>query len=82
MEEVWSIEEVDFNIMGLTMDCFLPPADLNKEDEVKFPAAVPNNTKSTTKARNATKVANPKVSTAKVIAVDDCSESLDDSGKL
>ncbi|CAA6670672.1 unnamed protein product [Spirodela intermedia] len=25
MEETWSIEEVDFNILGLSMDCFLPP---------------------------------------------------------
>lgn len=33
MEEIWTIEEVDFNIKGLTMDCFLPPADLRKEDE-------------------------------------------------
>ncbi|KAL1542116.1 hypothetical protein AAHA92_26252 [Salvia divinorum] len=33
MEEVWSVEEVDFNIRGLSMDCFLPPADLKKEDE-------------------------------------------------
>ncbi|XP_073297633.1 uncharacterized protein [Primulina huaijiensis] len=33
MEEVWSVEEVDFNIMGLSIDCFLPPADLKKEDE-------------------------------------------------
>lgn len=33
MEEVWTIEELDFNIKGLSMDCFLPPADLKKEDE-------------------------------------------------
>lgn len=33
MEEVWTIEEVDFNIKGLSMDCFLPPADLKKDDE-------------------------------------------------
>ncbi|XP_016451454.2 uncharacterized protein LOC107776132 [Nicotiana tabacum] len=33
MEEVWTIEEVDFNIKGLSMDCFLPPSDLKKEDE-------------------------------------------------
>ncbi|KAL3523927.1 hypothetical protein ACH5RR_016761 [Cinchona calisaya] len=33
MEEVWTVEEVDFNIKGLTLDCFLPPADLKKEDE-------------------------------------------------
>uniref|UniRef100_A0A0A8Y8P4 Uncharacterized protein n=1 Tax=Arundo donax TaxID=35708 RepID=A0A0A8Y8P4_ARUDO len=28
MEETWSIEEVDFNIVGLTKECFLPPRDL------------------------------------------------------
>ncbi|CAM0872448.1 unnamed protein product [Alopecurus aequalis] len=28
MEETWNIEEVDFNIWGLSMDCFLPPSDL------------------------------------------------------
>ncbi|KAK6122075.1 hypothetical protein DH2020_044182 [Rehmannia glutinosa] len=33
MEEIWSVEEVDFNIKGLSTDCFLPPADLKKEDE-------------------------------------------------
>ncbi|KAI3458617.1 hypothetical protein Pfo_015280 [Paulownia fortunei] len=33
MEEVWSVEEVDFNIKGLSTDCFLPPGDLKNEDE-------------------------------------------------
>ncbi|CAM8962157.1 unnamed protein product [Rhodiola kirilowii] len=33
MEEVWEIEEMDFNIKGLSMDCFLPPGDLKKEEE-------------------------------------------------
>ncbi|KAK9077911.1 hypothetical protein SSX86_001968 [Deinandra increscens subsp. villosa] len=33
MEEVWTIEEVDFNIKGLSNDCFLPPSDLKKEEE-------------------------------------------------
>ncbi|KAH6827199.1 replication factor C subunit [Perilla frutescens var. hirtella] len=33
MEEVWSIEELDFNVKGLSTDCFLPPADLNKDDD-------------------------------------------------
>ncbi|RWR82959.1 Soluble secretory phospholipase A2 receptor [Cinnamomum micranthum f. kanehirae] len=28
MEEVWSIEEVAFNVPGLSMDCFIPPADI------------------------------------------------------
>ncbi|KAI9113532.1 hypothetical protein K1719_015459 [Acacia pycnantha] len=27
MEERWKIDEVDFNIWGLSMDCFLPPSD-------------------------------------------------------
>ncbi|KAG9454527.1 hypothetical protein H6P81_007431 [Aristolochia fimbriata] len=30
MEETWTIEEVDFNIWGLSMDCFLAPGDLKK----------------------------------------------------
>ncbi|KAL5558068.1 hypothetical protein UlMin_034279 [Ulmus minor] len=32
IEETWKIEEIDFNICGLSMDCFLPPADVKKED--------------------------------------------------
>ncbi|KAE8794746.1 hypothetical protein D1007_30467 [Hordeum vulgare] len=28
MEETWSIEEVEFNIAGLSTECFLPPRDL------------------------------------------------------
>ncbi|KQK06958.1 uncharacterized protein LOC100824900 [Brachypodium distachyon] len=28
MEETWSIEEVDFNVAGLSRECFLPPRDL------------------------------------------------------
>ncbi|XP_064953265.1 uncharacterized protein LOC135606238 [Musa acuminata AAA Group] len=30
MEEVWTIEEVAFNVPGLSMDCFIPPADVNR----------------------------------------------------
>ncbi|XP_034909708.1 uncharacterized protein [Populus alba] len=33
IEETWMIDEVDFNICGLSMDCFLPPADLKREQE-------------------------------------------------
>ncbi|OIT04077.1 PREDICTED: uncharacterized protein LOC109225124 [Nicotiana attenuata] len=33
VEETWKIEEIDFNISGLSMDWFLPPADVNKENE-------------------------------------------------
>ncbi|KAF5203095.1 Duf620 family protein [Thalictrum thalictroides] len=32
MEETWMIEEVDFNIWGLSRECFLPPADLKNEN--------------------------------------------------
>uniref|UniRef100_A0A5B7B0K7 Uncharacterized protein n=1 Tax=Davidia involucrata TaxID=16924 RepID=A0A5B7B0K7_DAVIN len=28
MEEVWTIEEVAFNVPGLSVDCFIPPAEL------------------------------------------------------
>ncbi|KAJ3680763.1 hypothetical protein LUZ60_015252 [Juncus effusus] len=35
MEETWEIEEVDFNIVGLSMDCFLPPSDLKEQKEEK-----------------------------------------------
>ncbi|ONK64824.1 uncharacterized protein A4U43_C07F30350 [Asparagus officinalis] len=28
MEEVWTIEEVAFNVPGLSLDCFIPPADI------------------------------------------------------
>ncbi|KAF6142414.1 hypothetical protein GIB67_033841 [Kingdonia uniflora] len=28
MEEAWTIEEVAFNVPGLSMDCFIPPGDI------------------------------------------------------
>ncbi|QCE16602.1 uncharacterized protein LOC114164466 [Vigna unguiculata] len=31
IEETWTIEEVDFNVVGLTMNCFLPPYDGERE---------------------------------------------------
>ncbi|CAL4930304.1 unnamed protein product [Urochloa decumbens] len=40
MEETWNIEEVDFNIWGLSMDCFLPPSDLREGKESGHLAAV------------------------------------------
>ncbi|KAL8553417.1 hypothetical protein ACS0TY_001911 [Phlomoides rotata] len=34
MEEAWTIEEVAFNVPGLSVDCFIPPSDLRTcEDE-------------------------------------------------
>ncbi|GFY90042.1 glutamyl-tRNA (Gln) amidotransferase subunit A [Actinidia rufa] len=50
MEEAWTIEEVAFNVPGLSIDCFIPPADLRsgsisevcellkrKEERVRLP---------------------------------------------
>ncbi|XP_008785983.1 uncharacterized protein LOC103704470 [Phoenix dactylifera] len=33
MEEIWTIEEVGFNLWGLSMEVFLPPADLKREQD-------------------------------------------------
>ncbi|GAB4831882.1 hypothetical protein Ancab_005897 [Ancistrocladus abbreviatus] len=67
MEEVWSIEEIDFNIKGLSIDCFLPPADLKKEEEGY--TVVPSSTRmAPSKARP---TAPQKLSLAKVMAIDD-----------
>ncbi|KAF4346652.1 hypothetical protein G4B88_009915 [Cannabis sativa] len=35
IEETWKIEEIGFNICGLSIDCFLPPAELNKDINVE-----------------------------------------------
>lgn len=37
MEESWTIKETAFNVEGLSMDCFLPPADL--KDQTPFSEA-------------------------------------------
>lgn len=29
LQELWTIKEVAFNVQGLSMECFLPPADVN-----------------------------------------------------
>ncbi|XP_047086366.1 uncharacterized protein LOC124697879 [Lolium rigidum] len=47
MEETWSIEEVDFNIRGLSMDCFLPPSDLRETKEAPHDAVAPAVVKAT-----------------------------------
>ncbi|KAG9453239.1 hypothetical protein H6P81_006143 [Aristolochia fimbriata] len=36
MEETWTIEEVEFNIWGLSTDCFLPPGDLKKQRNINI----------------------------------------------
>ncbi|KAL1534534.1 hypothetical protein AAHA92_30703 [Salvia divinorum] len=37
MEEAWTIEEVAFNVPGLSMDCFIPPADLGSASISELP---------------------------------------------
>lgn len=81
MEEVWTIEEVDFNINGLSKDCFLPPADLKKEeegcgvtnDDVKLPLKkeeegcdIISNVKLPLKIRSASF----RINSSKVVAID------------
>ncbi|XP_030932019.1 uncharacterized protein LOC115957825 [Quercus lobata] len=81
MEEVWTIEEVDFNIEGLSKDCFLPPADLEKEeegcgvtnDDVKLPLMkeeegcdITSNVKLPLKIRSASF----RINSSKVVAID------------
>lgn len=41
MEETWNIQEIDFNIKGLTMDHFLPPADLKKDSDADDQESTP-----------------------------------------
>ncbi|CAI0443409.1 unnamed protein product, partial [Linum tenue] len=68
MEEVWEIEEVDFNIKGLSMDCFLPPGDLKKDEEEGFGVMGKGNNgeKLTSKIR----YGSTKISASKVVAID------------
>ncbi|KAL9421539.1 hypothetical protein AB3S75_033919 [Citrus x aurantiifolia] len=72
MEEIWTIEEVDFNIKGLSMDCFLPPGDLRKEEDHGCDV-ITSNPKLPLKIR----AASFRVSASKVVAID--AEYSDDS---
>ncbi|AES99496.1 hypothetical protein MtrunA17_Chr5g0436191 [Medicago truncatula] len=64
INEVWKIEEVDFNIKGLSLDCFLPPSDL-KRDEEKGVVSVSN-----AKLPYKIQSASFKISVSKVAAID------------
>ncbi|PON97349.1 hypothetical protein TorRG33x02_068160, partial [Trema orientale] len=66
MDEVWAIEEVDFNIKGLSMDCFLPPGHLKKEEEGCGLVTGSTNPKLPFKIRSASF----KISASKVAAID------------
>ncbi|KAH7537489.1 hypothetical protein FEM48_Zijuj03G0098400 [Ziziphus jujuba var. spinosa] len=69
MEEVWAIEEVDFNIKGLTMDCFLPPADLQKDQEEGC-AIVSCTISSAAKLPFKIRSASSRISASRVAAID------------
>ncbi|KAL0401268.1 UNVERIFIED_CONTAM: hypothetical protein Slati_4156700 [Sesamum latifolium] len=74
MEEEWSVEEVDFNIKGLSREFFLPPADLRKEDEECGVVANGGVVKSGGLRHKIS--GNPcRISAAKVVAIDE--ESLE-----
>lgn len=45
MEEAWSIEEVAFNVPGLSMDCFIPPTDI-KSGSISETVELPHGGKS------------------------------------
>ncbi|XP_057441854.1 uncharacterized protein LOC130733642 [Lotus japonicus] len=70
VKEVWQIEEVDFNIKGLSIDCFLPPSDLKKEEEKGVVAAECASLRLQNKIRSSS----VKISASKVAAI-----NLDDS---
>ncbi|KAL8161092.1 hypothetical protein V2J09_012581 [Rumex salicifolius] len=87
MEELWSIEEVDFNIKGLSNDCFLPPSDIKREDE---PCTINNNNNNfndvlvkkgaptlTLPVKARASGPPPKISLAKIMAIDDEQVSQD-----
>ncbi|XP_009624507.1 uncharacterized protein [Nicotiana tomentosiformis] len=79
MEEVWTIEEVDFNIKGLSLDCFLPPSDLNKEDE-DCGVVMNHNITKNSRLESKNHVNSPKFVTggkgaAKIVAIDENSEN-------
>lgn len=68
MEEIWEIEEVDFNIKGLSMDCFLPPSDLKKEEAQRCGIVGKNiNSLLPFKIRSASR----RISASKVAALDE-----------
>ncbi|KAL0303794.1 UNVERIFIED_CONTAM: hypothetical protein Sradi_6247500 [Sesamum radiatum] len=74
MEEVWIVEEVDFNIKGLSREFFLPPADLRKEEEACGVVANGGVVKSG-RLRNKISGNFCRISAAKVVAIDE--ESLE-----
>ncbi|RWW03112.1 hypothetical protein GW17_00033759 [Ensete ventricosum] len=57
MEEAWTIEEVAFNVPGLSADCFIPPADIRRGGSVSETCELPQGERSKTSISNRAKVA-------------------------
>ncbi|KAJ6838010.1 uncharacterized protein M6B38_322215 [Iris pallida] len=72
MEETWTVEELDFNIRGLSTDCFLPPGDLKEEKGVSSDPVVTKkgHRPIKIKAAAAAATAAPRLGPSKVAAVD------------
>lgn len=79
MEEIWAIEEVDFNIKGLSVDCFLPPGDL-KTDQEDSCGIVRKNARLPFQIRTAP--TSTRVSVSKVVAIDEADDSEDEDEEL
>ncbi|XP_010256745.1 PREDICTED: uncharacterized protein LOC104597053 [Nelumbo nucifera] len=74
IEEIWTIEEVDFNVRGLSRDCFLPPSDLRKEQDGCEVVETAN-----VNIQHKARPASVKVDSSKIVAVDvDVSNSTDE----
>ena len=85
MEEVWQVEEVDFNVKGLSIDCFLPPSDLKREEEENEESCgggvVASNNNNNAKLPYKIRSASFRISASKVAAVnldDSCTSSESD----
>lgn len=72
MEESWTIKETAFNVQGLSMDCFLPPADL--KDQTPFSEACDLIVEDRGRSHS-----NGVSRNAKVAAVDRSMDTFDDS---
>ncbi|KAD6796528.1 hypothetical protein R6Q59_019685 [Mikania micrantha] len=69
MEEVWTIEELDFNIKGLSKDCFLPPSDLIRGPDHETVDVAISDTKSVRLATKSPGTVYPKIGGSKVVDV-------------
>ncbi|KAM5556576.1 hypothetical protein ABKV19_024121 [Rosa sericea] len=71
---VWALEEVGFDIKGLSVECFLPPGDLKKEEESC------GMVKSKSCAKLTSRIPSPlRFQATKVVPIDDSNHDLEGS---